>query len=264
MHPAGIPRRAPPVDRDAGVTTLVPSGQSQNDDLGDLRSRMAEREALLGERAAEIDRWKAELAAFKVRYRQEVGLLHEQLDDLEDEIAAEELGEINRRLEEAAADQTAVPGGSQPEPEPRFTSDAVRRLFRDVAKAIHPDLARDEQSRDRRHTLMIEANRAYALGDEERLRWILEAWDRSPEAVMGNDPESVRLRLVRRIAQIEEQLELCASDLETLKESPLWKLKAMVDEAAARGKDLISDTVRRLKRDIMAARNRLDAMRLHP
>jgi hypothetical protein len=36
----------------------------------------------------------------------------------------------------------------------------------------------------------------------------------------------------------------------------------MVDEAAARGKDLIADHIRRLKRDIMAARNRLDAMTL--
>jgi hypothetical protein len=34
----------------------------------------------------------------------------------------------------------------------------------------------------------------------------------------------------------------------------------MVDEAASRGQDLVGDMVRRLKRDIMAARNRLDAM----
>ena len=62
-------------------------------------------------------------------------------------------------------------------------------------------------ARDRRHSLMIEANRAYAVGDEEQLRAILQAWERSPEAVQGTDPEAMRLRLVRRIAQIEEQLE---------------------------------------------------------
>ena len=32
-------------------------------------------------------------------------------------------------------------------------------------------------------------------------------------------------------------------------------------EASAKGKDLVADMVHRLKRDIMAARNRLDAMR---
>jgi hypothetical protein len=69
---------------------------------------------------------------------------------------------------------------------------------------------------------------------------------------------------VRLIAQIEEQLERCAGVLATLQDSPLWQLKTMVDAAAARGKDLVADTVRRLKRDIMAARNRLDAMQWNP
>jgi hypothetical protein len=79
--------------------------------------------------------------------------------------------------------------------------------------------------------------------------------------VQGSDPEAVRLRLVRRIAQIEEQLEMLAGDLEGLQDSPLGKLKAMVDEAAAAGKDLVRDMVGRLKRDILVATNRLDAMR---
>jgi hypothetical protein len=134
-------------------------------------------------------------------------------------------------------------------------------LFRDVAKAIHPDLASDEATRDRRHALMVEANRAYAMGDEEQLRVILEAWERSPEAVLGSDPEAMRLRVVRRIAQIEGQLETIADDLAALRESPLGKLKAMVDEAAAAGRDLMRDMIARLKRDIMVATNRLDAMR---
>ena len=108
---------------------------------------------------------------------------------------------------------------------------------------------------------MIEANRAYALGDEEQLRVILQAWERSPEAVPGSDPDAMRLRLVRRIAQIEEQLDMLAGDLAALKDSPLGKLKAMVDEAAARGKDLVRDMIGRLKRDILVATNRLDAMR---
>jgi uncharacterized membrane-anchored protein YjiN (DUF445 family) len=111
---------------------------------------------------------------------------------------------------------------------------------------------------------MIEANRAYALGDEERLRAILETWKRSPEAVQGDDEDAMRQRLVRRIEQIEEQLTVCANDLAEMADTPLWKLKAMVEEASSRGKDLVADTVRRLNRDIMAARNRLDAMRWNP
>src|SRR5207344_1284638 len=114
----------------------------------------------------------------------------------------------SRRLKSAPGGANEPATGARPESPPRYTSDVVRKLFRDVAKAIHPDLARDELARDRRHALMIAANRAYALGDEEELRLILQAWERSPEAVQGSHPEAMRLRLVRRIAQIEEQLDM--------------------------------------------------------
>jgi hypothetical protein len=245
------------------VTTLVRPQERDDNGLEGLRSRVAELETILGERGAAVVRVKAELNAFRITYREKVGSLHEQLEQLELEIAEAELGELSRNVEIGARQRgpSEKPAGVRPEPLPRFTSDAVRKLFRDVAKVIHPDLARDELARDRRHSLMIEANRAYALGDEEQLRWILQAWERSPEAVAGSDPEAMRLRLVRRIAEIEEQLEMIATDLAALTASPVWKLKAMVDEAAAKGKDLVRETVTRLKRDIMAATNRLDAMR---
>lgn len=243
------------------MTTLSRAGPP-NDSLEALQARLTERRTVLEERAAEFARAKTDLAAFRLRYTRDVGLLHDELDELERAIAEAELGELSKLAEEAdGGAATSVP---QPEPAPRFTSDAVRKLFRDVAKTIHPDLARDEVTRDRRHSLMAEANRAYAMGDEDRLRRILETWTNSPEAVQGSDPEAERLRLIRRIAEVEEQLNAYASDLASLMDSPLWELKAMVDAAAARGKDLVEDMVRRLKRDIMAARNRLDAMRWQP
>ncbi len=243
------------------VTVLVPSERPHDHDLEGLRSRIAELEALCGERGAAAARARADVASFRIRYRREVGLLHEELDRLELALAEAELGELSKRVAEGGG-QEALPAADRPEPPPRFTTDAVRKLFRDVAKAIHPDLARDAAARDRRHSLMVEANRAYALGDEEQLRVILQAWERSPEAVQGTDLEAIRLRLVRRIGQLEEQLDLLAGDQATLEESPMWRLKKMVDEEAARGKDLMKDMVRRLKRDILVATNRLDA--LHP
>lgn len=241
------------------MTLLVPSARPNDHDLEGLRSRLSEVEAVYGERSAAA-RALADLAAFKIRYRHEVGLLHDELDRLELALAEAELGELSKRVK-TADEPGAEPAGPRSEPQPRFTTDAVRRLFRDVAKAIHPDLTRDEDTRDRRHSLMIEANLAYALGDEEQLLGILHVWERSPEAIQGTGPEAGRLRLVRRIAQIEEQLEMLASDQATLQDSPMWQLKAMVDEEAAKGKDLVKGLVRRLKRDILVATNRLDAMR---
>lgn len=272
------------------MSELVRPAQPAND-LDALRARVAELETVLGQRAVEADRISRELDTFAAHYRQQVGTLHDELDDLEFDIAEAELGEMEKNERDRAEGDDAEAGaengdsadaGAQggkrkrrsrrnasssiprPEAAPRFTSDAVRKLFRDVAKTIHPDLAHDEHGRDRRHALMIEANRAYALRDEEQLRRILEAWERSPEAVRGTDPEAARLRLERRLSQIEGQLHDYDRDLAELQSSPLYELKTMVDKAADRGKDLVADMVARLKRDIMAATNRLDAMRSTP
>jgi len=222
--------------------------------------RVAELETMFSERRRHVARVKSALDAFEIDYRKRVGTLHEQLDKLEAAIAEVELGEISKRLGSDPGASTRSTAAAKLEA-PRLTSDAVRKLFRDVAKAVHPDLAGDEATRDRRHALMIEANRAYASGDEEQLRIILDAWERSPEAVVGSDPEAMRLRLVRRIGQIEEEIEMLAGDLAELQGSPLGKLKAMVDEAAAHGKDLVRDMIGRLKRDILVATNRLEAIR---
>jgi hypothetical protein len=242
------------------VSALVPSDREPGHDLDALRAVLTERERRLDSRSAEVVRTRADYDAFRIRYRQEVGLLHDELDRLELDLAEAELGILKERLADAG-DPQSESGAERPEPQPRFTSDAVRKLFRDVAKAIHPDLATDSDARDRRHSLMIEANRAYALGDEEQLRAILQAWERSPEAVQGTDQDAMRLRLVRRIDQVEEHLQALAAELASLTDTSLWKLKLMVDQEAAQGKDLIRDMVRRLKRDIVVATNRLDALR---
>ncbi len=245
------------------MTVLVARGQPDEDHLDQLSARLAALEASLSGRLAEMDAARASLEAFRIRYHQEVGLLHDRLDELELAIAEAELGELAAKV--GTSSRAEHRASSDPhatrEPAPRYTTDGVRKLFRDVAKAIHPDLAGDETARTRRHRLMVEANRAYLRGDAERLRWILQTWEKSPETVPDTDPAALRLRLMRRIAEIEEHLATLADEWADLQASPLWQLKVMVDQAAARGKDIVQDMVGRLKRDIMAATNRLDAMR---
>lgn len=251
------------------MTALVRQ-PSPDDALDMLRTRVGELETELVARVTEFETLQADLEQFRQRYRQEVGVLHDQLDEIELAIAEAELGELSRHVEElkqqvaqdatAPAEEGDEPASSVAQPA-RFTSDAVRKLFREVAKAVHPDLAADQATRDRLHSFMVQANRAYALGDAEQLQSILDAWERSPEAVRGTDPEATRTRLERRVMQLEEQLAAVASEVDALHATSLWELKVMVDQAAVRGKDLIRQMVDRLKRDIMVATNRLDAMR---
>ena len=240
------------------MSSLVRSPHSHGENIDALRSRITELETVFAERDDELTRIKTDLAAFRISYRQRVGRLHEELDELERAINEQEFGVLSERVKDR--DPADVKSAPRSVPERSLTSDAVRKLFRDVAKTIHPDLADGDDERERRHRLMIEANRAYAQGDAERLRWILQAWENSPEAVTGTDLDAMRVRLMRRIAQLEEQLTDLASDLADMKASSLWHLKAMVDSEAAKGNDLMADMIRRLNRDILAARNRLDAL----
>lgn len=250
--------------------TLVRTGSREHEPL---QTRLADLETALAERSGALERIRTDLEAFRIRYRHEVGQLHEELDGLLDAIAEAELdvaiesGEAEAPVADGHADtglETEDAAAPVPDSSPRYTSDAVRKLFRDVAKTVHPDLSHDAGARDRRHALMVEANRAYAMGDIEQLRRILDLWHGSPEAVRGDGPDAARERLVRRIAEVEAQLAACDEEAASLDASPLSRLKAMVDEASASGKDLVADMIRRLERDIVAARNRLDAMRWRP
>lgn len=239
------------------------------DELDTLHAQLKDLETTVEARRRDLDGFKRELEAFRIRYRQEVGLLHDQLDALDAAIAELELGELSAKIEELStqieADGAADTPDDAPSPvvdvPPRFTSDAVRKLFREVAKIIHPDLAHDDGARDHRHALMIAANQAYRLGDEEQLRLIMQAWERSPEAVRGSDPEAMRLRMLRRMSQLEEHLAAISQEHAALLASPLGSLKVMVDEAAVKGKDLVAQMVTQLRRDILVATNRLEAIR---
>ena len=118
------------------VTTLVLPDTRNDDDLEALRSRVAELEAVLGERGAEVARVQSDLEAFRITYRQHVGTLHEQLDNLELEIAEAELGELSKQVESGSRDPSQAPTGAKPVPPPRlhltpFASCFVtsRRLF---------------------------------------------------------------------------------------------------------------------------------------
>jgi len=227
---------------------------------------VAQLEATLTARAAELLEARSQREAFRARYQSEVGRLHERLDELELAIAEAELGELTQRLDDEASKgaRPATPDAETLAPAARFTSDAVRKLFRDVAKLIHPDLAGDDRTRDERHALMIEANRAYVLGDEAHLRWLLGTLEDGGSDGPASTPEAVGERLARRCAHLEAQLQRVEDDLAELQASPLWALKVMVDREAVRGRDIVRDMVRRLERDIMVATNRLEAMRPPP
>ena len=115
-----------------------------------------------------------------------------------------ELGELSKQVADgprAGLHAAAVDGRAGDAP--RFTSDAVRKLFRDVARTIHPDLAGDEHTRDRRRA-HDQANRPTRCATRNSSGGS-SSRGAQPGSGPGSDPAATRLRRAPS-RQIEEHL----------------------------------------------------------
>jgi len=128
-----------------------------------------------------------------------------------------------RRQAHESAQAAGDAGTSEPTPTVFHPSESVKKLYRDVARRVHPDLASNDQDRLRRHEVMAAVNRAYAEGDETRLRQILEAWEHSPESVEGKGVEAELVRVIRQIAQVQERLQAIETEIHLLQASALYQ-----------------------------------------
>ncbi|MGH7966918.1 MAG: J domain-containing protein [Candidatus Binatia bacterium] len=163
----------------------------------------------------------------------------------------------------AQAQESAQAAGAAQEAseQKRFTaSEGLKKLYRDVAKSVHPDLATDETQRLRREKLMAEANQAYEAGDEVRLQAILREWESSPESVKGEGTGAELIRVIRKIAQVEERLRVIEAEMAELKVSNLHQLKTKVEEAESQRRDLLEEMAAQVKRQIDGAKRRLAAV----
>jgi hypothetical protein len=231
-------------------------------------------EELLGRERA-LAAYREELHAFETRYRKTLGGRYALLDDLADRL--DELRERDDAVPPEREDDTdgpaerypgqGVPGGGQnwdwgerqPEPEPRpVIGEDAKRLFRQLARRIHPDLAGDAQERERRTNLMVAANDACEQGDVAALERLLEEWHASPEAVTGRGTAAELERTLRRIAQVEVGMRRIDEELAELEASAMGWLRRRVEKADREGWDLLAHMVRELDRQIMEAQLELD------
>jgi hypothetical protein len=130
-------------------------------------------------------------------------------------------------------------------------------MFRDVAKSIHPDLAMDEPARWRRHSLMAEANRAYADRDADRLRLILRAWETSEESIGEDEPDAPR----RRIAVFEVRLAAIEAEFAELRTTAIYRLKTKIESTRKEGWDLFAEMRLQVKSEVGRAKAKLAKLR---
>ncbi|MGW2565611.1 J domain-containing protein [Streptomyces sp. NPDC001537] len=191
-----------------------------------------------------VETFRVEVENFSRLHHQKLGPMYARLDELDAEIAearAARTGdpEDRRKADEARARVLPMPGveelfhgwmdgeGLFPEAVAMLTdqpvrppqrvrpSDEARKLYRELARKAHPDLAQDDTERARREEFITRVNAAYARGDETLLRELAEEWAKGP-APQERGPSRAEELYARLewLAQRKELLSLVAKELE--------------------------------------------------
>ena len=102
------------------------------------------------------------------------------------------------RARETTAAVKAIPKAPGPLP----TGD-LKKLFREAAKRMHPDLAPDEGTRRHAEAFMKRLNRAFAAGDAEAIADLVRQWESSPYATGRADDAGARA--ARRVSALQRR-----------------------------------------------------------
>ncbi len=237
--------------------------------------RRAEFEALsrqLAEKELELATLESKLSAFRTTYARTVAILFAELDETEKQIARE-LYRLNpdakhrqgykEAKRKARASQEAINEDLE-KTEKAFTpSEELKRLYRKVAKAVHPDLATSELERPYRTSLMARANEAYKNGDMEALEQILQEWEHRDEASIFKEGQPAQShQLQQKIIRIRLRIKEIEGKIDQLRGCELYRLMVKVEQAEQEGRDLLGEMARDLRYRIREAKELLESLRM--
>lgn len=191
-----------------------------------------------------VETFRVEVENFSRLHHQKLGPMYSRLDELDALIAearAARSGDPDdlRKAREARAIVMPMPGveelfhswidsdGLSAEAAAMLTdrpvqppkrvrpTDEARKLYRELARKAHPDLAQEDTERARREEFITRVNAAYARGDEALLRELTREWEAGPvpEEPRLGEAEELYARL-EWLARRKELLTVVAQDLE--------------------------------------------------
>jgi hypothetical protein len=208
-------------------------------ELAAVRSTLAAHEATLA-------RLRSQLHSFEARYIRQVGVLYIQLDEWNDRIA-----ELNNPAL-ATTISTEAPGPQPSEPRPLLD---LKALFREVAKRIHPDFARNPRDERHRTHLMAQANEAFLRADADLLHRMLHGHD-LPLATYS--PAAELARTLAQISAVQADLLTLDAELNALTHSDMADLRHRTLLAATEGRDLLAELAAQVKGRIGIAMRRYE------
>ncbi|MET9359885.1 J domain-containing protein [Streptomyces sp. NPDC006632] len=204
-----------------------------------------------------VETFRVEVENFSRLHHQRLGPMYARLDELDAQIAearAVRSGDPEdlRRAREARAAVMPMPGveelfhdwmdsdGLSPEAASMLTdqpvrppkrvrpSEEVRRLYRELARKAHPDLAQDDTERARRDEFIARVNAAYGRGDEALLRELAEEWAAGPVPAEARPSESEEL--YARLEWLSRRKELLALVARELEDSAIGSMLRMAPD----------------------------------
>jgi hypothetical protein len=203
---------------------------------------------------------KTETAQFRHRYYQTAGRLYAQLEEIDARIAnlrAKQAPDdptlkAHAQAAEERAKQSAEEAGlNKPQPKlPPVIEPALKQVYRQAVKLMHPDLAITEHERQRRTNLMALVNLAYERGDREAIEKLIVEFGQDPVAIVGEDVGSRIVKTIRRIAQLRRRLGEVQREIEAHKKTEIFKLRETIEKAEAIGEDPLGDLVQKLIKEI--------------
>jgi hypothetical protein len=234
--------------------------------LLDKREQLATVRTMLAERESELAQIRAQLKTFEGRYLRQVGILYAELDDLEARIAEREVelydsDSARRRAEESrqrAQETHDAAFGEAREAEEFDPPPSLKTLFRDVAKRIHPDFARDDVEQRHFTLLMARANQAYSRGDTEALQRLLDDHREINASIAGEAAAAELLRITRQIQHAERDIATLDIEQCTLLASEIAQLHLEAEAVALEHRDLLTELATNLREQIADDQRRFE------
>ncbi|MFF4245983.1 hypothetical protein ACFYY2_16100 [Streptomyces sp. NPDC001822] len=224
-----------------------------------------------------VETFRVEVENFSRLHHQKLGPMYARLDELDAQIAEARAAitgdpEDVRKAQEARAIVMPMPGvdelfhdwmdsdGLSPEASAMLTeqpvrppkrvrpSEEARKLYRDLARRAHPDLAPDEKERARRDEFISRVNGAYGRGDVELLKELAAEWAAGPVAPELRLSESEEL--YARLDWLSRRKELLTVLAKELEESAIGSMLRMAPNDPDRllddiGEKLLSEVAQR-------------------
>ncbi|MFT4112912.1 hypothetical protein [Silvibacterium sp.] len=245
---------------------IILQPRSEDADLASKREQLAEARATLSERESELAQLRTQLKAFESRYMRQVGVLYADLDDIEARIAEREVDlydsdAARSRAEEArqrAQETHDAAFGHDEEPQEIEAPPNLKTLFREVARRIHPDFARDDEEQQYFTLLMARANQAYGRGDIETLQRMLDDQIEIGAPVSSDRASAEFLRLARQLQHERRDISLLEAERHTLLSSEIAQLFVESEAAEREHRDLLTELATGLREQVEEAKRRFE------